>query len=117
MRVIRWFGTTWEHPEDDESKYQTFYSRAGYNPRGYGPRGSTRTLFSLPNHPCKLLSQDTLVADDPAGVTFSLTEWSRRDEVVAAWNELKDKYGLQFDPFADRDQVFGVTDSAVIGGW
>lgn len=42
MTWFSWFGTTWEHPEDDESKYQTFYSRAGYNPRGYGPRGSTR---------------------------------------------------------------------------
>ena len=47
MSFTRWFGTTWEHPEDDESKYQTFYSRAGYNPRGYGPRGSTRTTLPV----------------------------------------------------------------------
>jgi hypothetical protein len=27
------------------------------------------------------------------------------------------KYGLHFDPFADRASTFGVTDSAIIGGW
>lgn len=58
----------------------------------YGPRGVTRS-------------------------TFSLLEWSDRAEVKQAWQDLSNKHGLLFDPFKDRAQVFGMTDSAVIGGW
>ena len=36
---------------------------------------------------------------------------------MQAWKELTAKYGLRFDPFADRASTFGVTDSAIIGGW
>jgi hypothetical protein len=56
----------------------------------------------------------------PPGVTrstFSLLEWSESPKVVEAWNELSKKYGLLLDPFKDRAQIFGMTDSAVIGGW
>ena len=37
--------------------------------------------------------------------------------MVQAWEELKSKLGLMLDPFKDRAQVFGITDSAIIGGW
>ncbi|KIX06599.1 uncharacterized protein Z518_04575 [Rhinocladiella mackenziei CBS 650.93] len=87
-----WYGTTWTPPESDASKYQEFTSRWRETPRGYGPQGVTRS-------------------------TFSLLDWSGRDDVVKAWEELSDKYGLRFDPFKDRAQVFGMTDSAIIGGW
>lgn len=30
---------------------------------------------------------------------------------------MTEKHGLLFDPFKDRAQVFGVIDSAIIGGW
>jgi hypothetical protein len=30
---------------------------------------------------------------------------------------LTERHGLLFDPFKDRVQTFGITDSAVIGGW
>ena len=40
-----------------------------------------------------------------------------RPEVEKAWNELKEKYGLQVDPIKNRVQIFGVTDSAIISGW
>jgi hypothetical protein len=58
----------------------------------YGPRGVTRS-------------------------TFSLVEWSGQKEVQQAWKELSREYGLLFNPFKDRAQVFGVADSALIGGW
>jgi hypothetical protein len=56
----------------------------------------------------------------PYGVTqssFSLMEWSEQPEVVKAWEELKARNGLLIDPFKDRAQIFGMTDSAIIGGW
>ena len=54
------------------------------------------------------------------GVTrssFSLQEWSEIPEVVEAWKELSEKNDLLIDPFKDRAQVFGVSDSGIIGGW
>ena len=44
-------------------------------------------------------------------------EWSEKPEVQKAYEELKSKHNLQFDPFKDRAQTFGITDSAIIGGW
>jgi hypothetical protein len=49
--------------------------------------------------------------------TFSLLEWSGENKVVEAWAALSKEHGLLFDPFKDRAQVFGMTDSAIIGGW
>lgn len=87
-----WYGTSWTPPEADESKYRVNESRHAATPRGYGPHAATRS-------------------------TFSLVEWSSRPEVEQAWKELTAQYGLRFDPFADRASTFGVTDSAIIGGW
>ena len=44
-------------------------------------------------------------------------EWSEKPEVVQAWEELTSKHGLLLDPFEDRAQIFGMTDSSIIGGW
>ncbi|KAI1609398.1 hypothetical protein EDD37DRAFT_640460 [Exophiala viscosa] len=87
-----WYGTTWNPPEADPSKYRTFESRAETTPRGYGPKGVTKS-------------------------SFSLLEWSEQPKVQEAWKELTKKHGLLFDPFADRTKTFSMTDSAVIGGW
>ncbi|KAK5681247.1 hypothetical protein LTS10_007009 [Elasticomyces elasticus] len=87
-----WYGAEWTPPEIDASKYNTFTSRWEETPRGYGPRGVTR-------------------------FTFSLLEWSQSAKVEKAWRELSSKHELLFDPFKDRAQVFGMTDSAIIGGW
>ncbi|OCT51767.1 NAD dependent epimerase/dehydratase family protein [Cladophialophora carrionii] len=87
-----WYGTGWTPPSEDESAYKVVESRAEKPPRGYGPRGQTR-------------------------YTFSLLEWSHDPAVQQAWTELQRQHGLDFDPFASRDTVFGQTDSAVIGGW
>ena len=37
--------------------------------------------------------------------------------MVQAWNELVEKHGLLLDPFKDRAQIFGLSDSAILGGW
>ncbi|KAJ0413957.1 hypothetical protein BJY00DRAFT_295991 [Aspergillus carlsbadensis] len=92
--LAEWYGTTWTPPESDEAKYRVTESRWADTPRGYGPVGTTRT-------------------------TFSLQEWSERPEVQSAWKELAEKHSLTLDPFTpkNRAQIFGMTDSAVIGGW
>ncbi|EXJ66796.1 uncharacterized protein A1O5_09991 [Cladophialophora psammophila CBS 110553] len=90
-----WYGTTWTPPETDPSKYRAFESRWEETPRGYGPRGVTYS-------------------------TFSLLEWSERVDVQEAWKELVQRHGLLLDPFTDagrRAQIFGMSDSAIIGGW
>ncbi|KAK4959259.1 hypothetical protein LTR10_004061 [Elasticomyces elasticus] len=87
-----WYGARWTPPEIEASKYNTFTSRWEETPRGYGPRGVTRS-------------------------TFSLLEWSQSAKVGKAWKELSAQHGLLFDPFKDKAQVFGMTDSAIIGGW
>ena len=56
----------------------------------------------------------------PQGVTrstFSLVEWAQDPEVHQAWKELTSKHDLQFNPFENPVQNFGVADSALIGGW
>lgn len=58
----------------------------------------------------------------PTGITlstFSFQEWSGLSSVQAAWQELREKHELVLDPFTPqyRAQIFGMTDSAVIGGW
>ncbi|CAK1357288.1 hypotheticalsprotein [Cercospora beticola] len=90
--LASWYGVPWAPPEMDASKYQTFTSRSVQTPRGFGPQGVTRC-------------------------TFSLLEWSKQPEVESAWEQLKQQHNLVLDPFQDREQIFGITDSAVIGGW
>ncbi|KAJ4519210.1 hypothetical protein HRR81_001128 [Exophiala dermatitidis] len=90
--LAKWYGTTFTPPEMDEKKYRVYVARHDQNPRGYGPPAVTRS-------------------------TFSLLEWSESPAVVNAWKELTRKHGLLLDPFKDRAQIFGMTDSAVIGGW
>ncbi|KAK5226439.1 hypothetical protein LTR47_009117 [Exophiala xenobiotica] len=90
--LAEWYGTSWNPPEGDPSKYRTTESRSAETPRGYGPRGVTRS-------------------------SFSFMEWSEQPKVVQAWKELTAAHGLLLDPFADRARIFSMTDSAVIGGW
>ncbi|KAK4505209.1 hypothetical protein PRZ48_003172 [Zasmidium cellare] len=86
-----WYDMPWEPPSLDESKYRVSETRHQATPRGYG-WATSRT-------------------------TFSLQEWSESQEVVDAWEALSKQHGLLFDPFKDRAQVFGITDSAILGGW
>ncbi|KAL4992092.1 hypothetical protein BDW68DRAFT_150493 [Aspergillus falconensis] len=92
--LAEWYGTTWEPPEIDGEKYRVATSRYVQTPRGYGPTGITRS-------------------------TFSLQEWSELSSVQTAWQELREKHDLGLNPFTPqyRTQIFGMTDSAVIGGW
>ncbi|XMA16762.1 hypothetical protein WAI453_009553 [Rhynchosporium graminicola] len=91
--LASWYRTNWSPPEPDTSKYRSTESRhKNGTPRGYGPSCVVRS-------------------------TFSFMEWSERPEVVKAWQELSQKHNLLLDPFEDRGKIFGITDSAVIGGW
>ncbi|KAL4797711.1 hypothetical protein BDV19DRAFT_387139 [Aspergillus venezuelensis] len=97
-----WFGIGWCPPEgmeegkEGQAKYRVTRSRYAETPRGYGPPGKTYS-------------------------TFSLQEWSSQPSIHHAWTELVEKHNLTLsDPFATpqtRAQVFGMTDSAVLGGW
>lgn len=56
----------------------------------------------------------------PQGVvrsTFSFCEWAEQPKVREAWKELAQRHSLLLDPFEDIGKSFGITDSAVIGGW
>ncbi|USW53394.1 Putative NAD(P)-binding domain superfamily [Septoria linicola] len=90
--LASWYGVNFLPPESDPALYDTFLSRSVATPRGYGSQGVTRC-------------------------TFSLLEWSKKPDVEKAWDDLKQKHNLLLDPFQDREQIFGITDSAVIGGW
>ncbi|KAL4960380.1 SDR family oxidoreductase [Aspergillus stella-maris] len=97
-----WVGIGWCPPEskeegqEGEGKYRVTRSRYTETPRGYGPSGKTYS-------------------------TFSLQEWSSQPSIHRAWAELVAKHNLTlFDSFSrpqTRAQVFGMTDSAVLGGW
>lgn len=74
------------------------------------------------------ISADLVNRYGPFGLvrsTFSFMEWFEQPEVIQAWkvfskihNLLLDKiHNLLLDPFKDRGQTFGITDSAIIGGW
>ncbi|KAJ5082886.1 hypothetical protein N7532_011929 [Penicillium argentinense] len=92
--LASWFGTSWNPPEEDPSKYKITTCRHTNTPRGYGPTGTTRS-------------------------TFSLLEWSGKAEVQKAWEKLAKDHGLALDPFTEgnRAQIFGMSDSAVLGDW
>ncbi|KAJ5263935.1 hypothetical protein N7478_011540 [Penicillium angulare] len=92
--LATWYGTTWQPPADDESKYKQVRCRHKNTPRGYGPTGTTRS-------------------------TFSFLEWSGRLEVQKVFGELAEKHGLVLEPFTEKNraQIFGMVDSAVLGDW
>ncbi|OAX84530.1 hypothetical protein ACJ72_01099 [Emergomyces africanus] len=50
---------------------------------------------------------------------YSIAAWAYDAHVHAAWQELTQKHGLVRDPFAtpaDRNRIFGLTDTAMLGG-
>lgn len=90
--LASWYGTSWTPPSNNPLKYRTTESRWTETPRGYGPRGVVRS-------------------------TFTLCEWATKPKVQRAWEEVKAEFGLRLDPFEDVGKTFGITDSAVVGGW
>ena len=88
------YGLTYETPETDASKYQTVTMPNTLPPRGFGPAGSF-------------------------GVSGSYDAWSQRPEVLAKWNEMKSRYGLELrvDPFEMHGDVFGLLDGETLGNW
>lgn len=109
--LASWFGTRWSPPDTDMSKYRVTTCRHVDTPRGY-----------VCSRASNLAPTNGLNRYGPRGVTrstFSLLEWSENEEVQQAWRELSKRYGLVLDPFdeAKRPQIFGMTDSAVLGDW
>lgn len=104
-----WYGIQWTPPEEDESKYRVVESRHQATPRGYkcSNCGHWKTQLTFSRYGPHASTRST----------FSLVEWSAQPKVEVAWKELTEQHGLRFDPFADRASTFGVTDSAIIGGW
>ncbi|KAL2362490.1 hypothetical protein RJZ56_004623 [Blastomyces dermatitidis] len=51
--------------------------------------------------------------------TYSIAAWAYDPQVHTAWQELTQKHGLVHNPFAtpaDRNRIFGFTDTAILGG-
>lgn len=105
-----WYGTSWNPPDPDTSKYRSTESRH----KNGTPRGYVVSLFLV------AVFADVVDRYGPFGVvrsTFSFMKWSEQPEVVQGWKVLAKMHNLLLDPFKDRGQIFGITDSAVIGGW
>lgn len=50
--------------------------------------------------------------------SFSFLEWSKKPEVIAAWEELRNKHGLKYSPFGKRAMdTFGLLDAEILGSW
>ncbi|KAH0365400.1 hypothetical protein KCU65_g6118, partial [Aureobasidium melanogenum] len=62
------------------------------NPRGWGPPGVVR-------------------------IKFTLTEWAKQPEVIAAWKEIASDAKLNRDDLGDVDRIFGFTDAAILNSW
>ncbi|KAK2616799.1 hypothetical protein QQS21_000176 [Conoideocrella luteorostrata] len=90
--LAQWYGTSWNPPEEDKSKYRKMQLQIPTTPRGYGPQ---LTLKS----------------------TVSLLEWSQQPGVEKAWKEIATQHDLALDPFDPkyRARIFSFSDSAVIG--
>ena len=88
------FGLPYEVPPSDDASYQTVTMPEALPPRGFGPAGQFR-----------------------ASACFD--EWAVRPEVKAKWAEMKSEYGLEHrnDPFENHQDVFGLLDGEVLGGW
>ncbi|PGH06300.1 hypothetical protein GX51_02497 [Blastomyces parvus] len=51
--------------------------------------------------------------------TYSVAAWAYDPQVHTAWQELAQKHGLVHNPFAtpaDRNRIFGLADTAILGG-
>lgn len=91
--LAAWYKLSAARPRPDSSAYATIIMPFSEAPRGFGGPGIIRA-------------------------SFSFLEWSKKPEVLKAWRELKDKYGLKYDPFGDRaTDTFGLIDGEILGGW
>ncbi|OAL40697.1 hypothetical protein AYO20_00433 [Fonsecaea nubica] len=88
-----WYQTTSSGPATDADAYTTITMPYPVPPRGFGGPGIVKA-------------------------SFSFLEWSKKPEVLAAWEGLKSKHGLKYNPFGDKAMdTFGLIDGELLGGW
>lgn len=92
-RLASWYKTSSGKPAADTSVYATITMPYAEAPRGFGGPGIVRP-------------------------SFSFFEWSKKPEVLKAWEELKAKHGLRYSPFGEKAMdTFGLIDGEILGGW
>jgi hypothetical protein len=89
-RVAGWYGIQWKGPMDvgEEAGWTEVKTPYDPPPRGYGGPGKIRFRFRM-------------------------AQWASRPEVVKAWKELAEKYGLVDKELRDVDRVFGFLDGMI----
>ena len=91
--LASWYNTSSGQPAAEPSAYATITMPYPVPPRGFGGPGTIKA-------------------------SFSFLEWSKKPEVLKAWEELKLKHGLKHSPFGNRATVtFGLIDGEILGGW
>jgi hypothetical protein len=88
-----WYHIPAGRPAGDPAAYATVSMPHKTSPRGFGGPGVVKS-------------------------SFSFLEWSRKPEVLKAWEEIKTKHGLNDSPFGDKARdTFGLIDGEISGGW
>lgn len=88
-----WYHIPAGRPATDPAAYGTITLPYGTSPRGFGGPGVVKP-------------------------SFSFLEWSKKPEVLKAWEELKAKHGLKDSPFGEKaKETFGLIDGEISGGW
>ncbi|KIY02028.1 uncharacterized protein Z520_02166 [Fonsecaea multimorphosa CBS 102226] len=88
-----WYQTSAGRPATSADAYATITMPYPDSPRGFGGPGIVKA-------------------------SFSFLEWSKKPEVLKAWDELKVKHGLKYSPFDDKSMdTFGLLDGEILSGW
>lgn len=91
--LAEWYHISAGRPLEDPAAYGTLTMPYASSPRGFGGPGIVRPAFSF-------------------------LEWSKKPEVLDAWEQLKAKHGLMGSPFGDKAvETFGSIDAELLGGW
>ncbi|EXJ68547.1 uncharacterized protein A1O5_08340 [Cladophialophora psammophila CBS 110553] len=91
--LANWYQTSAGRPAPNADAYATITMPHPVPPRGFGGPGLVKA-------------------------SFSFLEWSKKPEVLKAWEELKVKHGLKYSPFGDKAMdTFGLIDGELLGGW
>ena len=91
--LASWYHTSAGQPRADADAYATITMPFPSPPRGFGGPGVIKA-------------------------SFSFLEWSKRPEVLQAWEDLKRTHDLRYSPFGDRAMdTFGLIDGEILGGW
>ncbi len=90
--LAKLYGTSAGQPATDAGAYGTITMPYPVPPRGFGGPGIIKA-------------------------SFSFLEWSKKPEVLKAWEDLKATYDLKYSPFEKAVDTFGLIDGEILGGW